>query len=554
MSFLLTLHHEDDLLAVIDRVITAPDDDIALLIPEGARILGSEENFVLLKREAAAAGKRIAIRTADARGRFLASKAGIPVVQRLAPPTQSSRVFSDIVAPTGAAPAQDERPVSAPASEPVPEPMQEVVPVQQAQTVHAAAPEAVQDEPLPFLGGSTKPEKQQRSRPKRERRKMQMPSVHLSIPASLKSSKTGAVAIALAGVLIAFLVANEVLLRVDVRVVPRTEAITLPVTARVTVGEAAEGAVPGQRVSVTERVERSVDASGQGQRSERATGTITIESSHASDQTLVATTRFVSQDGKLFRLDNTLVVPANGSADAAVTADEAGPDYNIGPSTFSIPGFQGDPRQFQFVARSREAMRGGASGQVRVVTAEDVAKAREGIEEQARTALERAFAAQVVSDLVVIEDAREETITVSLDQEADSVADAVKATAEGTLSAIAYRQSDLEAAVLGALRERIAEGTDIVAESVVMNVTVTDTDAEAGTLDLSIAVEARAAWQVDEELVKRQVAGNREEEIRSWLSTYNPVERAQIEFRPFWVRVAPDNPDRIRVETGLDVL
>ena len=400
------------------------------------------------------------------------------------------------------------------------------------------------EEPLPFLGDAAT------AAPTRQRRKIQIPAMHFTIPPFLRSSKVGAIGIAIAGVLIAFLVANEVLLRVDVRVVPRTEAVTLPVAMRVTVGETTDGAVPGQRVSVTEEVRRTVPASGQSERRSRATGVIAIESSYNADQTLVATTRFISQDGKLFRLDNTIVVPSGGSVDAQVTADESGPDHNIGPATFSIPGFQGDPRQFQFVARSREAMRGGASGNVRVVTADDVARAREGIDQELREKLERAFSAQVVSDLTVLSEARAENITVSVDQDADAVADAVSATAQGTFSAIAYRQSDLEAAVLRVLRERIAEGTDIVEDSIVMTSTVAGSDRDAGMLDLEIAVEARAAWQVDEALVRDAVAGRREAEIRSWLSAYNPVERAQIEFRPFWVSVAPDNPDRIRVRTG----
>lgn len=562
MNFFLHVQHEDDLLAIIDRVLTAPEDDIVLVIPSGARFLASEENLLLLKREAEAGGKRVSLQTNDPRGRALGTKLGIAIMAAPMP----RRVFSDIVAPGALPPTQQPMPrpptqqtaieepvvVEEPEAEEVPTHVDQVEQLEDEQSQGALPLEGVPDEPLPFLQPTT------RAAPKGGgggRRFI------FTMPGKL-GSRAGAIFIVLAGVAVAFLVANEVLPNVEVLISPKTDTVAFSMPITVSVGDAG-GDVPGQRVQVTASEERTVPASGEAEVVERASGRITITNAFSSDsQALVATTRFVSQDGKLFRLDKTVVVPGAevidgkivpSTIEATVSADEPGPEYNIGPSTFSIPGFQGSPKFNKFTARSSEAMSGGAKGTVKIVTSENVVAAREGIEEALAIELERAFSAQVVAGLVVAEGAREITTTINLDHESEDIADSVTARAEGTLAAIAYRAQDLEDAVLAVLEGRIPADTDVIPGSTTITPTITAVDSAAGTLVLEVSVQAQAAWRVDEELVRDAIAGRDEIEIRSWLGTYDAVHRARAVFRPFWVKVAPENPERIRVTVGLDI-
>ena len=533
MSFLIHIQHEDDLLAVVDRVLMADDDDVTLVVPEGARIFASEDNLALLQREAEAGGKRVVLRTSDPRGRTLAARSGIPT-QAVQPP--GGRVFSDIVAPGAARPAPAPPPPPAAAPPPKPEPAPEPEPEPESEPEPAASEESrdekafpehlaavvggsgaddatdeaesgpdgaadavapavleadasgqgalplagLPEEPLPFLSGG---EQKKAKKQKREGRSFAL--------SGMLGGRFGAAAIMLLGIAVAFLVANEVLPSVEVRIQPKSEVITFSVPVRVAVGSAEAGDVPGQRVQVAATEERTAAASGEAEVTERASGTITISNAFSSDsQTLVATTRFVSQDGKLFRLDNTIVVPGAeivdgeiqpSTIDATVTADEPGEEYNIGPSTFSIPGFQGSPKYNKFTARSSEPMRGGASGVVRVVTEEDITSVRQGIEDALAEKLEQEFAIEVLVDLIVADDARDMTITVDVDAEAGDPQDRVTAKAEGTLSAIAYRREDLEEYVLTALRERIPADTDVVEGSTTITPTVLEINNETGT-------------------------------------------------------------------------
>ena len=71
---------------------------------------------------------------------------------------------------------------------------------------------------------------------------------------------------------------------------------------------------------------------------EKAGGTVTIINESGSVQPLVATTRLLSKDGVLFRIDTPVNVPAKGQVNVIAHADKPGLSGEIGPTQFTIPG------------------------------------------------------------------------------------------------------------------------------------------------------------------------------------------------------------------------
>jgi hypothetical protein len=114
----------------------------------------------------------------------------------------------------------------------------------------------------------------------------------------------------------------------------------------------------------------------------KAKGSVTIVNTSSTPYTFVATTRVLSKDGVLFRLDAATPIPANGSVKAAVTADAAGPAGDIGPSEFTIPGL-GPSLATVVYATSDAAMSGGAGGDVPAVSVDDLVQAKEALHEKA---------------------------------------------------------------------------------------------------------------------------------------------------------------------------
>ncbi|HTK04556.1 MAG TPA: pilus assembly protein PilM [Candidatus Eisenbacteria bacterium] len=107
----------------------------------------------------------------------------------------------------------------------------------------------------------------------------------------------------------------------------------------------------------------------------KSCGTATIINTTARTYTFVATTRLLSKEGVLFRMTSAANIPASGTVDVHVCADQPGPEGDIGPTTFTIPGLSPE-QQKRITAKSTAPMTGG-SGTAKAVTAADIAGARQ---------------------------------------------------------------------------------------------------------------------------------------------------------------------------------
>lgn len=85
-------------------------------------------------------------------------------------------------------------------------------------------------------------------------------------------------------------------------------------------------------------VESKYRATGEEFLGEEVSGTVTIINNNNKPQALVATTRLLSVDGKLFRIKEAVNVPAGGSVEVEVYADKVSADMAISPTRFTIPG------------------------------------------------------------------------------------------------------------------------------------------------------------------------------------------------------------------------
>ena len=108
-----------------------------------------------------------------------------------------------------------------------------------------------------------------------------------------------------------------------------------------------------------------------GESGTKAFGTITVFNGYSSEpQLLIASTRFLSSNERIFRTTKNIDIPGAqlnddeiipSSISVEIVADYLGAEYNIGPSDFTIPGFKGSPKYQGFYGKSSTAMSGGSS-------------------------------------------------------------------------------------------------------------------------------------------------------------------------------------------------
>src|SRR3989344_1790759 len=308
----------------------------------------------------------------------------------------------------------------------------------------------------------------------------------------------GAVAVfGVLGLLLAVLFAGA-----TVKAHPRTQVVVVPPTLEAQ-RNAPVGTLSFEVLSLSRSATTTAPMGGTELVSRQASGVITVSNSYSTaSQRLIANTRFEAPDGKIYRIRDSVTVPGMsggkaGTATATVYADSPGPSYNRPlATTFTIPGFKGDPRYSKFSAESQGALSGGFIGDEPAVAPADLAAAKAALQKQVDADVRAAAATQIPQDSVAIPG----TLSVVF---ADMVqASGPDKTATLTQSATAtgaiVRAADLAAAiarrgVTGYKGEAVLFG-----DTSKMSLTAaTSSKLSDGTLTLQLGGSATLLWQYD---------------------------------------------------------
>lgn len=132
-------------------------------------------------------------------------------------------------------------------------------------------------------------------------------------------------------------------------------------------------------------------------------GAIEIINDSGNGQTLVATTRFLSESGVTFRLDARVFVPARGRVSAGITADQQGPQGDVPVGRFTIPGLS-SASQALIYGETSAPTSGGVTSSGAPFTAEDLASLRDRFEADSAPALESAALEKAGESKLVVAD------------------------------------------------------------------------------------------------------------------------------------------------------
>lgn len=351
--------------------------------------------------------------------------------------------------------------------------------------------------------------------------------------------------------------------RTTITIVPQRESVRIDIDIQASSNLSrsdAEGNIPAQFVMVEKDLSKEFISSGVRGVEEKARGTITIYNAYSSSpQTLVETTRLVSQDGKTFRTTKTAVVPGAlleegrvipSSIDVEVIAAEAGEEYNISPSTFSIPGFKGTPKYTGFYGKSTASMSGGFVGEAKVATEDDIEKAKETFKSELLGAVREDFNQRLPRELVLLEEAKKEEVSeITVDKSAGDAADSFTIAGRANVSGILFEESHVrevvETTLAGHFEDRELSLENLSASLMYRNV---HADFSAETVMFSVHIEQSLARRVDTDEIKEALRGKDEIEVRKYLGLREDIESARVVFFPrFLVRTVPNDPSKIEV-------
>ena len=499
----ISINKSDEVALVVEKIIDADAKEIVLNIPRFSRLADSLANFHLIKREANLLRKKVIVESVDDKVIELSGVAGLeswnPILSR------SRRQFSDIVS--------------------------------SRQTKEEADESDIKKKKLVESVG-------------------RKPARHVAIkPKWRRFAWLGALLLILGG---SFFFANTVLPRADIKITAVKDAWSYNDSVRAeklgTI-DSKFATIPGQVFIATGNLQLSFPASGKKSVEQKSAGKVLIYNAYSSEpQPLVATTRFVTPDGKIFRLSKSVTVPGAkvvegriipSTLEAPVVADQPGAEFNIGPvSHFTIPGFKGTPKYEAFYGESKEPMTGGFIGEVAFPTEADLKKSKTEIVQKIESLIREKILAQVPADFKIIDGASSFTLTKQ-NVITETSGNNFSIAAEAKISEIAFREAD----AVKMLEEKMKKekGSEYEFKSFEIKYGVARSDFNAGRLSFPATLKAVIAKSIDMEALRRQVKGKSEEELKTLIYGLPDLQSAEISLWPFWVKKVPQNEAKISI-------
>jgi len=355
--------------------------------------------------------------------------------------------------------------------------------------------------------------------------------------------------------------------KAEIEIWPETEVLTfeekLTIDKSLNILNFTTRNIPGKIFEVEKAVLEEFSSSGKKLKENKAEGVIRVYNAYStSSQVLVATTRFVSTGGKLFRSIKRVTIPGGhyeegnlipGFLDIKVRADQPGSDFDIEPTTFSIPGFIGTPRYTTFYGKSFQPMTGGFQREVPQVTQEDLDQAEDIIIERATEESRVALREKIPPEFVLLKEAvKSEILEFSSSAKVGDESEKFILKTKIHSSTLTFKARDIEDWTRQFILSQTPEGKKLYQESLKINYVPELVNLESGKTVLSLTTSAIIYSYIDELTLKRALRGKSLAETQVFLENQSQVTKAVVKFWPFWVKRVPQNEEKINFKLTVD--
>ena len=339
--------------------------------------------------------------------------------------------------------------------------------------------------------------------------------------------------------------------------------IDLDLHGSVDVTKADKTNIPVSVIDKDESVTLSYDVKGSSSiAAKKASGSVVIYNNYeSSPQTLIATTRLESTDGKIFRIVKNVVVPGTttvagevkpGAITAEVIADQPGVDYNIDPTSFTIPGFKDGPKYDKFSAKSSDKMTGGLTDNVSAtggaISQSDIDNAKQKTEAAIKDKIAQSIAADLPEGVMALPQAEKITITKSnASAKIGTLAAKFDYTVSASVHALVFSEDDVKIVINQSLSATKQAG-DVKSDIAKIEYGTVNADFDKNTLDLRIHSDVTSTPVINQDQVKNDLLGKSDDQLSAVLRKYTTIKNVKVEFQPTFISRIPQYSQRVTVE------
>ena len=532
---------DDEITTVIDKLQSSPKKIVALVLPKRATVFQSIVNMKLLKRTADEAKKHVVLVTSESALLPLAGAVGIHVAKTPQskpeiPPAPMAAVAA-ANAPEGDEDADLDKNASVGELSGAPEEDDEAIEVDNS-------------EPSAPAAEGKKGKKAKKS--KDGKKKLKIPNFEKF--RSKLFLVIAAVILLIFGSVMAFMVLPKA------TVTLKTDTSNISTDMTVIADPAAQsldqenGIIPAISKEFRKTDTEKVTATGEKDQGNKATGTITVYNCTDDDVTLPAGTVFLSS-GLGFASNSAAQIPAsdffsngtckkNKSATVDVTATQPGDKYNLSAGREYTSNFSST------VTGTGSAMSGGTSKIVKVVTQDDVDKAKDTISKRAGTEAPEELMDDIRKDSYypIEETLNAGTPTVTSSPAVGAEAGEVTVTSTTVFTMLGVKEEDLKKLIEESAKDKIDPSKQVIRDNGLDDATVTVEKKDAGgKMTLKFQTVVVAGPDLDEEELKKEIAGKKRGEIQDLLKNRPGVNDVEVAYSPFWVQTTPKSASKITI-------
>jgi len=278
-----------------------------------------------------------------------------------------------------------------------------------------------------------------------------------------------------------------------------------------------------------------------------AQGEIKIINKSRRAQRLIATTRFLSASGLLFRLVDQVYIKAGGETKAIIKADKPGKKYELGPTKFSIPGL---PKYLQkLIYAENEKPLTGSSRQSGLVLRSDLEEAKKNLKEQLYSViLDKIKRDLPEKNLQII--TRSEILTAKSDTQENEEKERFKFQLELQVQALAIDKQKLLSIAHDNLAKKIKEGQKIVSyEDNSLSCIIDGFDFGKKQAELKVGLRGQTTINEKSEIFdKEKIKKLSAKEIKEYLESQEEIDQVKIKFWPAFYKKIPMNIDKIKIK------
>lgn len=274
--------------------------------------------------------------------------------------------------------------------------------------------------------------------------------------------------------------------------------------------------------------------------SEEIIGKVFIINNYNKNQPLIAGTRLLSQDNKLFRIKKTINVPARSSVEVDIYTDKPSEEMAIEPTEFTIPGLWTGLRD-KIYGKSNEKFIYQSKIQKYIQQA-DIDQATNDLKEKLTTSAAKQINKNFENYDKMLYDINQNTINVNIEGKVNEEKNEFSAIIKSTVTVVAFS----DAQVKKIIQEKLLN-TEFYPKQIIYS--LDDYNIQQGTATINASFQKETVLLKNANIIDRnKIIGFTEQQLKAYLDDFNEFASYELIFSPTFRKKVPSLIDRIRVE------